>query len=125
MTEDWRGDPREEGPVQRWLRHRWEFGSLYVLDIDSVIVSKDYERGMIIEWKHKFSPEKKWSFTRKLAQRIRFYGALFVYETDIRGDVVSDSILVTVYAPDGSLLREEQRLDVDGFDQWVREKFGE
>jgi hypothetical protein len=127
MTEHWRGDPNHQTAISRWLRSRWQYGSLKVLDIDVVIISNDYQHGMLAEAKHVSSSNKTWLCTRLLAKRLGFYGALLIYDTDDgtdRGVVLDDSIRAIVYDPDGNL-RKDGPVDVDKFDQWVQETFGD
>lgn len=49
MTEHWRGNPDEASGMSRFFRRRWEYGSVYVLDIDRVICNPDATKGMLVE----------------------------------------------------------------------------
>jgi hypothetical protein len=59
VTEDYRGQ-EIESPLSRFLRRRWAYGSVCVLNIDHLICSYDLTRGLLIEWKHADARDKNW-----------------------------------------------------------------
>jgi hypothetical protein len=130
MTEHWRGDPALQTAISKWLRSRWRYGSLKVLDVDAVITSNDYTRGMLIEAKHVASKDKYWTCTRTMAGGLGFYGTLLVYDTDDgtdHGTIIDDSLRATVYSPGrpSRPAKNGEPVDVAKFDQWVQEQFGD
>jgi hypothetical protein len=124
MSQNWRGDPAEQMAMSRWLRDRWKYGSVYVLDIDRMICDPAGDRGLLIEEKHDSATDKTWTITSKLAARLGFYAALFVYSTDDgtpTGTVTR--IDATIRSPAGDLL-ERPDLDFEWFDNWICKRFG-
>ena len=137
MTQHWRGDPDRQSAVSKFLRGRWPADSLFVLDLDSSILSRDYRRGLLLEWKRRSSGNRQWSFTRRAAKRLGYYGGCFVYDEipDPRGacpscgrqspgTVDDESLEATIYAPDGSVVKRLTRVDVEAFDAWALKEFG-
>lgn len=119
MSQHWRST-LPESITSRFLRQRWPSDSLYVLDIDNLVCDVNGDRGLLIEWKSSGARDPKWSVTRKIARRLGWYAALFVYE-EHDGEIVA--IRATFQDLDGSL-REPAALDFAEFDRWVFERFG-
>lgn len=123
MTEHYRGLSREPGP-SRWLRGRWKYRSVLVLDIDHIICDANCERGLLIEWKHESAADKTWNVTRRLAEKLDWYAALFVYATDdgTNSGTVIEPIMVTFsYRNHRS---KPYEMNFAGLDLWVREQIG-
>lgn len=124
MTRHWRGDPRAETAMQKWLRDRWQYRSVYVLDIDHLICDPSGERGVLIEEKYHGAVDKTPTITLKLARRLGWYGALFVYQTDDRTPTGAvTQIDATLWSPEGKRL-ERPNMDAAWFDEWVCARFG-
>lgn len=110
--------------MSRFFRGRWEYGSVYVLDIDRVICDPEGRHGILIEEKHESSAEKSARITRELARRCGWWAGLFVYSTHDGtpgGEVTS--IDAKFWDPRGGFHHVES-MRFDSFDQWVCDTFG-
>lgn len=136
MPEHWRGDPSRQSAPSKWLRGRWKYGSLKVLDLDCIIISNDFERGLLLEFKDVASGSKSWAMTRNFGERLGFYSGMMIYDTvdpepcptcgfQAPGTIEDASLRAILADPKGVILRNEVAVDVAKFDQWVQEKFGE
>jgi hypothetical protein len=125
MSEHWRSKSQDEDALSRWFRDRWSYGSLYVVDVDKAVCSKDLSRGLLIEGKHTEAVDKTWRITRYLAEKAGWWSALFEYKTDTghphKGKVIE--ITATFCSPTG--VRDEPHpLNFNEFDEWVKAEFG-
>lgn len=121
MTEHYRsGEPEE--PTSAWLRGRWPYGTLFVLDVDNLICDPGGERGLLIEWKRASAADKTWNITQKLAEKAGWWSALFVYDLDDNGNV--SSVTATVRSPN-CVEHDPRDITENGlFERWVLDMFG-
>jgi hypothetical protein len=123
MTPGYRGREQEWGPG-RWLRERWQYGSVLVLDVDHIICSRDADRGILIEWKHESSEDKTWRIARLMARKLGWWAALFVYSTaDGRKDSVPTRIVYEMQNLAGKV-SDPRELDEEKFNDWVCRNIG-
>lgn len=124
MSQYWRSESVVETAMGKFLRHRWQPNSIYVLDVDHLICDPGGYHGLLIEEKHSSSKDRKARITRTLAAGQRWWAALFVYDTDDgtpTGNVTA--IEATFWPPVGKPLFHSS-LDFEWFDRWVCEEFG-
>jgi hypothetical protein len=125
VTQKYRGPGGEQSAVSVFLRNRWLYGSVLVLDLDQYICSPDLKRGLMIEWKHVDAVDRTWTMTRRIARRLNWWSALFVYQTDTGrhyGEVIwIDAILLS---PAGGRWHRLPKMDFAWFDQWVCDVLG-
>lgn len=128
MTGHWRSS-EDEPPTSAWLRGRWSYGQLYVLDVDNLICDPSGERGLLIEWKRASAFDKSWRITQTIAERAGWWSALFTYELGDCGscghrDAVVTSVVATVRTPEGVLWEPRDITQNGRFEQWVLDTFG-
>ena len=110
--------------MSRFFRGRWEYGSVYVLDVDRVICDPDGRHGILIEEKHESAADRSATITRSLARKCGWWAGLFVYTTDDgtpNGEVTK--IDAKFWDPNGGF-HPVQGLDFESFDRWVCQTFG-
>jgi hypothetical protein len=116
VTDSWRGPVDEEQPIDRWFRHRYEKGSIYVLNIDKLICDPSLSHGALIELKHIDAGDKSWRATRKIAQTLGWWAALIEHNG-------KEPLFETLLPPKGRIIGR-RAFDVERFDAWVCENFG-
>lgn len=122
MSEQWRAMIEERG-TGSWLRERWTYGSVLVLDLDHIICSPDFTRGLVIEWKHGQARDKTWKLARHIADRCGWYAALFEYETET-GSPLDLPIRIDATTYRMGHFHGPFVLDEAWFDAWVCDHLG-
>lgn len=118
VTEHFRSSSERETNTSRWLRSRWQYGTVYVIDVDNIVCSLDLVRGLMIEWKYIAAKDKTWRITQYLAEKANWHAALFVYETvddTPSGDI---SRITATWKWEGGT-HSYDPLEPDVFDAWV------
>lgn len=123
MSEEYRGLDREPGP-SRWLRGRWQYGSVLVLNIDHLICDPDAKHGLLIEWKHDKATDKTWRVTRTIAGRLGWWSSLFVYTTVDGTDTGEITGIVAEFRDPSGRSYPPTPLDEPTFDAWVCRELG-
>lgn len=125
MTEHWRSRHVSETAMQKFFRGRWQYGSVYVIDIDHVICRADgLDGGLLVEEKHVNAEEQSARITRTIARRLGWWAARFVYHTDDGtpyGEVTR--IDAVFWDPQGRESSVDE-MGFDSFDEWIAERFG-
>lgn len=125
MSQEWRSQTSREKTMGRFLRHRWERDSVYVLDIDHLICDPQGRRGVLLEEKHANAADRSTRITRALASRLGWWAGLLIYDTDDGSEYGElTAIEMQLWRPDGSEARQLGAFDAAGFDTWVAREFG-
>lgn len=116
MSDDWRGPPEEEKPIDNWFRYRYKKDSVYVLDIDKLICDPSISHGALIELKHVDAQDKRWRATWKLAKNLNWWAGLVEHDG-------LEPRYITAFDPSGTRI-ERRPFDQEKFDAWVCREFG-